>query len=60
MLCEDPEGWVGRVWGSGGQGCEDVCMRVADSLCCAVETDAVLWSIYTPIEMWKKKEKIKV
>ena len=44
MLCDDLEGWdmedgreaqEGRVYG-------DMCMLMADSLCCATETNTVL------------------
>ena len=61
MLSYDPERWDGgRVgWRSGGreaQQGEDICMHIADSLCCTVEMNTALQSNYTPI---KNKLKIK-
>ena len=41
MLCDDLEGWDredGREAEEGG----DMCMHMADSLCCATETNTVL------------------
>ena len=43
-------GGIGRV---GGRGYGDICICIADSLCCTAETNTTLLSNYTPI---KKKE----
>ena len=43
MLCDDLEGWDredGRRLKREGYG--DMCMYMADSLCCAIETNTVL------------------
>ena len=43
MLCDDLEGWDREVGGGlkrGGYG--DMCVHMADSLCCATETNTVL------------------
>ena len=51
MLCDHLEGWEGNA---GGRGCRDVCMHIADSLCCTMEANTALWSNCTPIKMLKK------
>ena len=41
MLCDDLEGWDregGREMQEGG----DICIRIADSLCCIAETNTTL------------------
>ena len=35
----------------------DMCMHMADSLCCATEVNAVFQSNYTPINIYSKKKK---
>ena len=35
----------------------DICMCMADSLCCAVEANTTLWSNHTPIKINLKKKK---
>ena len=45
-------GWEGDAR---GRGYGDICIHIADSLCCAAETNTALWSNYTPIKMFKKK-----
>ena len=47
-------GW--RRGGREAQQGEDICMHIADSLCCTVEMNTTLQSNYTPI---KNKLKIK-
>ena len=44
MLCDDLERWDGEGGreAHGGRGCKDVCVHVADSLCCTTETNTVL------------------
>ena len=37
-----------------------MCMHMADLLCCATETNTVLWSNYTPIKIYLKKVKYKI
>ena len=54
MLCDDLAGrgevnWkqgIGREVQEGG----DVCIHIADTLCCTAETNATLQSNYTPIK----------
>ena len=55
-------GWGGWEGGSRGRGYGDMCMHMADSLCCAIETNTILRSNYIPIKMYlknnnKKKKK---
>ena len=48
MLCDDLAGWdrederEAQEGGSRGRGYGDMCMHMADSLCCATETNTVL------------------
>ena len=45
MLCDDPEVWDredGREAQEGGEGYEDMCMHMANSLCCATETNTLM------------------
>ena len=47
VLCDDLEGWDG-----GGRDAEeggDICIHIADALCCTAETNTTLQSNYTPI-----------
>ena len=56
MLCDHLEGWDregGREAQERGYG--DICIHIADSLCCVAETNAPLQSNYTPIKTFKKK-----
>ena len=56
MLCDHLEGWDGEGGREGdarGERYGDVCVCVADSLCYGAETNAPLWSNYTPIKMLK-------
>ena len=50
-------GWGGWEGGSRGRGYGDICMDVADALCCTTETNTTLWSNYTPIKTYKNKNK---
>ena len=45
-------GWEG---GSRGREYGDMCMHIGDLLCCATETNMVLWSNYTPIKIYQEK-----
>ena len=38
MLCDDLDGWGGRVAQEGG----DICIHIADSLRCTAETNTTL------------------
>lgn len=52
MLCDDQEGGMegaGKEAEEGG----DVCTHVADSLCCAAETNTPLQSNYTPVNFFE-------
>ena len=40
MLCDDLEGWDGE--GSEGQKGGDICVHIADSLCCTEENSTTL------------------
>ena len=51
MLCDDLEGWDGG--GRVGQLRGDICLLIADSLCCIVEINTTLQSNYTPIKKRK-------
>ena len=42
MLCSDLVGWDGGWGGREVQEGGDMCIRIADSLCCAVETNTTL------------------
>ena len=53
----DMEG--GREGDARGRRCGDVCVCMADSLCCRAEANTPLWSNYTPIKVLKKKKKEK-
>ena len=44
---------------AGGRRYGNVCICVADSLCYKAETNTPLWSNYTSIKMFKKKNKKK-
>ena len=60
MLCDHLEGWDGEGGREGdarGKGYGDICIFIADSLCCGLETITPLLSNYTPIKMLKKKKK---
>ena len=49
VLCDDLEGWD---WGENGREVPrrgDICIHVADSLCCAAETNRILQNNYTLI-----------
>ena len=49
MLCDDLQGWDGgRVAGRLKR--KDICIHIADSHCCTTETNATLYSNYTPIK----------
>ena len=45
-LQEWDERWGGREVQEGG----DICIHIADSLCCTVETNTTLYCNYTPIK----------
>ena len=59
MLCDDLVGreevnWkqgIGRDVQEGG----DVCIHIADTLCCTAETNTTLQSNYPPVKKKKKK-----
>ena len=51
MLCDDLEGWDGKV-GKEAQEGRDICIHISDSLCCTAETNTK--SNYNPIKMLKK------
>ena len=51
-------GWGEWEGGSEGRGCGDVCVHVADSLCCTTEANSIVKN-YTPVKSIKKK-KIKI
>ena len=45
MLCDHLEGWDregGREGDTRGRGYGDICIHIADSLCCTAETNATL------------------
>ena len=54
MFCDDLRGEMGD--GKEAQEGGDMCMYIANSLCCIAETNTILQSNYTPI---KNKLKIK-
>ena len=47
-----PGGW----WGVGGRRRGDVCVCVADSLCCGAEASTPLWSNCAPVKVLKKPQ----
>ena len=49
-------GYRGWERGSRGRGYGDICMHMADSFCCTIETTTVLWSNHTPVKIYKKKK----
>ena len=51
MLCGDLNGKEIHKRG-------DICIRIADSLCCTAETHTTLKSNYTPIKIKKKKKRM--
>ena len=48
MLCGDQNGKEIQKRG-------DICICIADSLCCTVETNTILQSNYTPIKIFLKR-----
>ena len=54
MLCDDLEGWDGV--GVGGR-CkkEGICVKVPDLHCCAVETDSIVYQLYSNKKYQKKR-----
>ena len=54
MLCNDLEGWD-REGGREAQEGGDMCMHMADSLCCATVNNTVLCNNYTPVKIYLKK-----
>ena len=57
MLCDPLKRWdagSGREVQEGG----DICIHVADSLCCTAETSVTLWGCYNPIKIFKKLKKL--
>ena len=49
MLCGDLNGKEIQKRG-------DICICIADSLCCTTETNSTLWSNYTPVKIKKKNK----
>ena len=48
-------GWEG---GSRGRGYGDVCLHMADSLCCATETNSIVKQLYSSKDLLKKKSNL--
>ena len=50
MLCDNLEGWDGVGGGGKGQEGGDICIAMADSWWCMVETNTILQSNYPSIK----------
>ena len=60
MLCDHLEGWDregGREGDTRGKRDGNICICIADSLCCGAEANTPLWSSCAPMKMLKEKGK---
>ena len=48
VLCDDQRGAMGLGW-KGSVRAGDICIHIADSLCCTAETNTLLQNNYTPV-----------